>query len=207
MEFLINLLFDLKKEEFKFQRAVHLYLFLIWCIKPGKPENPPHMRYIAASAALQLTFAVTDKNEELTAKSNSNLSALQARLGRNWYQQFHAQFIEKIGGLKNAINAPHRSSEDQLRMDRYSGNERELAIVEYIAKAISVDLTYADRPRVFAGFQRDVLLKGDAFYRKMGEKRKEATGRAKQQNGFAPTISGTAFDNHWDGAPRTIVLL
>ena len=156
----VRLLFDEQQEEFRYQRALNLYLFLIWCIKPGTQTKPTNLTLVAASAAMQLTFLKTLGQSRLQGGSFKGRVPLRQRLDTDWYGQVDDCFIRPIGGLRQAIDAPSRRSEDRLREQTYKQLNRELAMVDYIAKALATDPRFVTRASVKKALQSDVLCLG-----------------------------------------------
>ncbi len=208
----VDLLFDKSEPDFPFQKALYLYLFLIWCIKPTTKSNTPtNLRPVAAAAALRLTFSVTNASGTLTDSSFTGIGALSKRLTRDWYKNLDKHFISRVGGLANAVNAPSLSSEDVLRLDRYENQKRALGIIKIIV-GLMADKHSITNKLVLRAFQTDVLNEADDFYRPVGEMRKKALA-AKQMNtakgrrDLPETTSPSGFRKLWKPAPKTIILL
>ena len=203
----VRLLFDEQQEEFRYQRALNLYLFLIWCIKPGTQTKPTNLTLVAASAALQLTFLKTLGQSRLQGGSFKGRVPLRQRLDTDWYGQVDDCFIRPIGGLRQAIDAPSRRSEDRLREQTYKQLNRELAMVDYIAKALATDPRFVTRASVKKAFQSDVLCLGPTFYKPVKKKRKDGQEQQARRGEEVSHLSPKKIDDLWDKAPPTIILL
>ena len=202
----VDLLFG-AEPKFQFERAVSLYLFLLWCLKPGSVAQPNSMRSVAASAALQITFLGTQSSTGLQGKHFKDIASLRKRLDCDWYHGFYTLFIKPIGGLHHAIHAPSRRSEDRLLLERYQELSRELAIIDLIACAITSAPHLNTRANIRRAFQSDVLCLGGSFYKHTKVKRSGAQEQAKERGEVVRYLNDTTFDELWDGAPQTIVLL
>jgi hypothetical protein len=207
----VDMLFANRKKTFQFEQAAYLYMFLIWCIRPDLTYD--NEKAVAASVALNITTQITFNQKKLKGEWFNGISNLAKRLDQDWYKTFYSKFVRRVGGIGNALNAPSLQSEDEFRKDVFAKLRREMAIIEYIEKSITEEPRFAMRIRARDAFRDDVLWKGSEFYKSMGgkdgknNKRTEKLEREKKSGKPIRGLSKTAFDDLWDDAPSSIVLL
>ena len=206
---------DLEVEEFLFERAINTFLLLVWC---STPQYRSTISVTAGSVALFIAssevktglFSLKTNLKDLSRMKTGRLKSLedyQARFAEEWFEKFFYKFFGSIGGLRVATGAASFRGIDSARRTLMTESKRELAIVDFLAKALSYKPELATRSNCEAAFEHDVLGHGQLFYRPIGAKQVATAADPARSSMVHKGLKKTKFGNLWDECPDSIVAL